>query len=89
MFWKKFKKKSESKKLKEEINKKFQKENLLNETTLINIDDLQKESEDTLIYNKYSRLTYNDLLYKLEHEDLEQREKEIILTIINERKKQK
>lgn len=60
-----------------------------NETTLINLDDLKKESEDTLIYNKYSKLTYNELLYKMEYEGVEQREKEIILAIIDERKKQK
>ena len=89
MFWNKLKKKNDKQKLQDEMNEKFQKDHLKNETTLINIDELKKESEDTLIYNKYARLTYNELLYKLQYEELEQREKEIILAIIDERKKQK
>ncbi|BAC43988.1 hypothetical protein D8X55_04625 [Malacoplasma penetrans] len=90
MFWNKSKNKDkENKKLQEEINRKMKDSHLTNETTLINIDDLKRENEDTLIYNKYSKLTYNELLYKMEYEGLEQREKEIILAIINERKKQK
>lgn len=90
MFWNKSKKKNNvNRKLQDEINRKMQNSHIDNETTLINLDDLKKESEDTLIYNKYSKLTYNELLYKMEYEGVEQREKEIILAIIDERKKQK
>ncbi|MDE5949335.1 MAG: hypothetical protein K2G54_00485 [Malacoplasma sp.] len=86
MFWKKKDKKS---KLQEEYNKKYQKNYATNETTLINLDDLKKDSESILIYNRFSKLSYNELLYKLEHEELEEKEKEIISVILNERKNQK
>ncbi|MDE5545610.1 MAG: hypothetical protein K2I76_03270 [Malacoplasma sp.] len=86
MFWRKKDKKS---KLQEEYNKKYQKNYATNETTLINLDDLKKDSESSLIYNRFSKLSYNELLYKLEHEELEDKEKEIISVILNERKNQK
>ncbi|MDE5767618.1 MAG: hypothetical protein K2H56_03640 [Malacoplasma sp.] len=86
MFWKKKDKKS---KLQEEYNKKYQKNYATNETTLINLDDLKKDSESILIYNRFSKLSYNELLYKLENEELEEKEKEIISVILNERKNQK
>ena len=87
MFWKK--KDKNSKKLHEEYNKKYQKNYATNETTLINLDDLKKDSDSNLIYERFSKLSYNDLLYKLENEKLEDREKEIISAIINERKNPK
>ncbi len=86
MFWQKKDKKA---KLQEEYNKKYQKNYATNETTLINLDDLKKDSESTLTYNRFSKLSYNELLYKLENENLNEKEKEIISVILNERKNKK
>lgn len=87
MFWKKNNKSKENKKVLNEINEKFHNENIAKDTILVNLDALKKDNQNTLIYTQFSKLSNQELLYKLENERLEQNEKEIIIKILNERNK--
>ena len=87
MFWKKNNKSKENKKVLNEINEKFHNENIAKDTMLVNLDALKKDNQNTLIYTQFSKLSNQELLYKLENERLEQNEKEIIIKILNERNK--
>ena len=84
-FEKKNNKSKENKKVLNEINEKFHNENIAKDTMLVNLDALKKDNQNTLIYTQFSKLSNQELLYKLENERLEQNEKEIIIKILNER----
>ena len=86
-FEKKNNKSKENKKVLNEINEKFHNENIAKDTMLVNLDALKKDNQNTLIYTQFSKLSNQELLYKLENERLEQNEKEIIIKILNERNK--
>lgn len=87
MFWKKNKKAKENKKVRDDISEKFHYDNIAKDTMLVNLDALKKDNQNTLIYSQFSKLSNQELLYKLENERLEQNEKEIIIKILNERNK--
>lgn len=81
-----FKRSQKSAKQKE-YTEKYLKNSLKNETTKINIDALHGQNdESSFLYNHLSKLSTQDLIYKLENEKLSSNEKKIVKRILNERK---
>lgn len=80
---------SKKEKLKrQEYAEKLLKQNMQEETVKIDLNRFDvRKSEYDLSYERFSSLTTRDLRYKLEHDLLSNKEKEIIRKIINERTK--